>query len=35
MGYWAVQYLVAKNENHTIPMFHNTGSRFLTKDDCN
>ena len=34
MGYWAVNYLVAKNENHTIPMFHNTGSRFLTKDDC-
>ena len=34
MGYWAVQYMVAMNENHTIPMFHNTGSRFLTKDDC-
>jgi len=35
MGYWAVKYMVAMNENHTIPMFHNTGSRFLTKDDCN
>lgn len=34
MGYWAVTYLVAMNENHTIPMFHNTGSRFLTKADC-
>ena len=34
MGYWAVSYLVAMNENHTIPMFHNTGSRFLTKADC-
>ncbi len=34
MGYWAVKYLVAKNENHTIPMFHDTGSRFITKEDC-
>lgn len=34
MGYWAVKYMVAMNENHTIPMFHNTGSRFLTKDEC-
>lgn len=34
MGYWAVNYMVAMNANHTIPMFHNTGSRFLTKDDC-
>ena len=34
MGYWAVHYMVAMNENHTIPMFHNTGSRFLTKADC-
>lgn len=34
MGYWAVYYMVAMNENHTIPMFHNTGSRFLTKQDC-
>ncbi|WP_242494258.1 substrate-binding domain-containing protein [Loktanella sp. IMCC34160] len=35
MGYWAVYYMVAMNENHTIPMFHNTGSRFLTQADCN
>ena len=35
MGYWAVRYMVAMNENHTIPMFHNTGSRFFTKADCN
>ena len=34
MGYWAIKYLVAMNENHTVPMFHNTGSRFLTKEDC-
>ncbi len=34
MGYWAVSYMVAMNENHTIPMFHNTGSHFLTKADC-
>ena len=34
MGYWAVTYLVAMNENHTYPMQHNTGSRFLTKADC-
>ena len=34
MGYWAVKYLVAMNQNHTIPMLHNTGSRFLTKADC-
>lgn len=34
MGYWTVYYLVAMNENHTYPMFHDTGSRFLTKDDC-
>lgn len=34
MGYWAVTYLVAMNENHTYPMFHNTGSRFLTKENC-
>ena len=34
IGYWAVKYMVAMNENHTFPMFHNTGSRFLTKADC-
>ena len=34
MGYWAVKYMVAMNENHTIPMSHDTGSRFLTKADC-
>lgn len=34
MGYWAIRYMVAMNENHTVPMFHNTGSRFLTKADC-
>ncbi|AFL50490.1 ribose transport system substrate-binding protein [Sinorhizobium fredii] len=34
MGYWAVKYLVAMNENHTTPFFHDTGSRFITKEDC-
>ena len=34
IGYWSVRYMVAMNENHTIPMDHNTGSRFITKDDC-
>ncbi|GGG84946.1 ribose ABC transporter substrate-binding protein [Salipiger pallidus] len=34
MGYWAVTYMVAMNENHTVPMFHDTGSRLLTADDC-
>lgn len=34
MGYWGVKYLVALNQGHTVPNFHNTGSRFLTKADC-
>jgi ribose transport system substrate-binding protein len=34
IGYWAVRYMVAMNENHTIPWDYNTGSRFITKDDC-
>ncbi len=34
IGYWAVKYMVAMNENHTYPMDHNTGSRFITKDEC-
>lgn len=34
MGYWSVKYLVAMNENHTFPMSHDTGSRFITKEDC-
>ncbi|MGP4732269.1 substrate-binding domain-containing protein [Agrobacterium cavarae] len=34
MGYWTVKYLVAANQNHTVPMLHDTGSRFITKDDC-
>lgn len=34
IGYWAVKYMVAKVENHTVPMDHNTGSRFITKDEC-
>lgn len=34
IGYWTVRYIVAKNEGHTVPMDHNTGSRFITKDEC-
>jgi ribose transport system substrate-binding protein len=32
IGYWAVRYLVAKNQNHTVPHEHATGSQILTKD---
>lgn len=32
-GYWAVKFLVAKNEGHTIPMDHETGSRIITKEN--
>jgi len=34
IGYWSVRYMVAMNQNHTIPWDHNTGSRFITKDSC-
>lgn len=34
IGYWAVRYMLAMNQNHTYPWDHNTGSRFITKDDC-
>ena len=32
IGYWAVRYMVAMNQNHTIPHEHATGSQILTKD---
>ena len=32
IGYWAVKYLVAKNQNHTIPHEHATGSQIITKE---
>jgi ribose transport system substrate-binding protein len=32
IGYWAVRYMVALNQNHTIPHEHATGSQILTKD---
>jgi len=32
IGYWVVRYLVAVNQNHTIPHEHATGSQILTKD---
>ena len=33
IGDWTVRYMVAMNENHTYPMDHNTGSRFITQAD--
>ena len=32
-GYWAVKYLVALNQNHTVPAFHETGAMLCTKED--
>ena len=32
-GYWAVKYVVAKNQGHTIPMDHETGSRIITREN--
>ena len=32
IGYWTVKYLVAENQNHTIPHEHATGSQIITKD---
>lgn len=32
IGYWAVRYMTAMNQNHTIPHEHATGSQILTKD---
>lgn len=32
IGYWAVMYMVAMNQNHTTPHVHATGSQILTKD---
>ncbi|MFJ1293456.1 substrate-binding domain-containing protein [Paracoccus yeei] len=34
IGYWSVIYMVAANAGHTFPMDHNTGSRLITKADC-
>ena len=31
IGYWAVRYLVALNENHTIPKDHETGAFLMDK----
>ncbi len=33
IGYWSVVYLVAMNENHTVPERHDTGARIITADD--
>lgn len=32
IGYWVVRYLVAQNQNHTVPHEHATGSQILTKE---
>ena len=32
IGYWVVKYLVAKNQNHTVPKVHETGSQIITAD---
>lgn len=32
IGYWTVKYLVAKNQNHTVPKQHATGSQIVTKE---
>jgi ribose transport system substrate-binding protein len=32
IGYWVVKYLVAMNQNHTIPHEHEIGSQILTKE---
>jgi ribose transport system substrate-binding protein len=33
IGYWAIVYMAAKYQGHTIPKEHPTGSQFLTKAD--
>jgi ribose transport system substrate-binding protein len=33
IGYWAIMYLVAINQGHTIPKEHAIGSVFITKQD--
>jgi ribose transport system substrate-binding protein len=33
IGYWTVKYLVALNQNHTVPKVHETGAMLFTKDD--
>ncbi|QTL97638.1 substrate-binding domain-containing protein [Iocasia frigidifontis] len=35
IGYWTVKYLVAMNQNHTIPEEHPTGSKVITGSDLN
>ena len=33
IGYWSVIYMLAMNQNHTIPSEHATGSRIITAQD--
>ncbi|WP_319528828.1 substrate-binding domain-containing protein [uncultured Cohaesibacter sp.] len=32
IGYWCVKYMVAMNQNHTVPHEHATGSQIMTKE---
>jgi len=32
-GWWSVVYLVAMNQNHTIPVEHQTGAKLFYKED--
>jgi ribose transport system substrate-binding protein len=33
IGYWAVKYMVALNQNHTVPKVHPTGAMLCKKED--
>ena len=33
IGYWTVVYLVAMNQNHTVPAVHDPGARIIVADD--
>jgi len=33
IGYWTVKYLVALNQNHTVPKIHESGAMLFTKED--
>lgn len=33
IGYWSVKYMVALNQNHTVPAVHETGAMLCTKED--
>jgi ribose transport system substrate-binding protein len=33
IGYWAIKYLAALNEGHTVPKEHLIGTELVTKDN--